>query len=232
MSTYYRTSYSRPVEPPPVPAPYQLADFDFKTLTARKENLLAALVQKVDKIISAFRTCDFYLGEDGILINDPLNLANDLEETIKQFGFSYKQVNANLRGSSYVITDKIIDLLRIIGGEVEIKNERLQKANSELNTIISDNSLRETFDADLLAAVKEVKEKGKIVMMSNDPKENYQKINALRKFSTKINEVIKQANTDLRNGVIHVVNTRAKTMGYTVNKQVVGTRVRMTLEKR
>lgn len=232
MSAHYKTKYvNRVVTPSPVPAPYKLAEFDSEALLSRKSDLQETLQQKINKIISALKLCDFYLGKDGLLINDPLNSTNDLQETIEQFGFLYKKVDANLRGVSYVINDKIVDLLHIIGGGVKIKNNRLKEANNEINKIITENSQKQTFDSNLLNAVNEVKEKGKIIMMSNDPKENYQKINALRDFSMKVNMAIEDANIDIRKGIVYVINTRAKKMGYSVTSQVSGGRVHMTLEK-
>lgn len=238
MSAHLSSNYSFPPikslyrETKPVVTPYEVDAFNLDSLYSMNDDLHEMLAERLNKLISVFKNCDFYSGKEGILVNDPLNSYDDVEETIGQFGFLHKKVDAGLHGSSFVINDGIVDLLNVVGADIKFKNPRLKEADNKLNEIIGKNCTKRIFNQNILDLISELKEKGRIVMMSDDPGINFKKINSLRSLLTEFGSVFRKANEDIRSGVIYVINKRAKKMGYTVNSQNIGGCIRMTLEKK
>lgn len=227
----------------------KLDEIKANDLVELEETLCNVMVQKLEKINILIKETNIYSHNGCLLINDRYKICADLEEVARAFGFEIKKINCSLRGNNYIVSDALVSLLKEIGvsyafGE-SIAN---QTATQEIKAIIENNAIPETIRGNLLEIVKNIHQNGSYTMTKKrevfteyennqvrgqtkgawDSNEGAVQTQ-LKAFAEHSKQTVSKANADMMNGTTKLIYSRARQMGYAVEKVKKGKDVQLVL---
>lgn len=218
------------------------------------ENLEKAIVfsinQKLEKLNILIKNCDIYLNGNCLLVNDRFNICPGLKEVAEAFGLQCEQVECSLRGKSYLITDKLLKVLKQIDGTGFVFGGNI--ANQSLKDIVKDINPDYTnldIDEQVLAMVRNIRKNGSFTTTMQrevtrtlydgrlvnetygewDASNITEIQNKLLKISKEASETVEQTKTNLREGTAKLIYTRARQMGYAVQEVKKGKQTQLVL---
>ena len=220
-----------------------------KEIEKLEDCIISSITQKLEKINILIKNCNVYAFDGNVLVNDRYNICTDLISVAEAFGLTIKQIQCGLRGKNYIITDKLLSVLKQFERTFEFGNEI---ANQELTDLvksaIEENKHEALIDAELLSMVQNIKKNGQYVTSrKREVIEDYEDDllvgrsegewisdadsirNKLINVSKEAQETINQTNSQLRDGTAKLIYTRARQMGYSVQEVKKGTQTQLVL---
>ena len=204
-------------------------------LATIEEALTVCLDRKMDKLNLLLKQMDVYLVGDNLIVNDRFSTAHDFEETVRAFGTDIKSVTVpNLRGKTYVMSDRIAQLLRVSGEEYAWdKAVRLKKARFDADALEGQlfryGEIRERYDGELRDFLRQVKGTGSVSVTGTETLIDGRSQGVVsdrarveRKLSAYLADVRREAcenNRQLQRGTAMLLRERARQMGYSVTQE-------------
>ena len=222
---------------------------DKKEIEALEKSIISSIEQKLEKLNILIRNCNVFAYSGYLLVNDRYNTCSDLVSVTEAFGLSITQIQCSLRGKNYLITDKLLHVLRQFGKEYVygeyVKNKEL---TAEVKSFIFENEASEVVDSQIMHMVQNIKENGQYVATrTRTVSETYEDyslvgrsegkwdidVEEIRKrlldISSKAQDIVNNANSQLRDGTAKLIYARARQMGYSVQEIKKGTQTQLVL---
>ena len=212
-----------------------------------QEALTICLDRKLEKLNLLLKQMNIYQFGNSLIVNDRYNIALNFIEIVKNFGMDISLVNlSGLKGKTYVISDKITKLLEILNNKYNFNNV-VNILNTpvgvEINNLVFDNYkyLDNIYDLKLCELLKEIKLNGFVSISGTETfvngisqgivSDNDDITTKLKDYLKLIKQEICNNNKNLQYGTIEIIYTRARQMGYSVEKVVKGKEVQLVLER-
>ena len=216
-----------------------------KELLTIEEAMTLCLDRKLEKLNLLLKMMNVYQVGDCLLVNDRYNAVLDFIKTVEAFGMDIKQVNvAGLRGKTYLIGDVITKLLRIMGTSYNFSNildvkEVPATANLDGVQLFGYDALNQTYDSELTALLTEIKRQGHVRIQGTETlidgvsqgivSDQARISEKLKKYLVDIKKQACENNKNVQYGTTEILYTRARQMGYSVQKEVKGNQVQLVL---
>ena len=216
-----------------------------KELLTIEEAMTVCLDRKLEKLNLLLKMMNVYQVGDCLLVNDRYNAVLDFIKTVEAFGMDIKQVNvAGLRGKTYLIGDVITKLLRIMGTSYNFSNildvkEVPATANLDGVQLFGYDALNQTYDSELTALLTEIKRQGHVRIQGTETlidgvsqgivSDQARISEKLKKYLVDIKKQACENNKNVQYGTTEILYTRARQMGYSVQKEVKGNQVQLVL---
>lgn len=216
-----------------------------KELLTIEEAMTVCLDRKVEKLNLLLKMMNVYQVGDCLLVNDRYNAVLDFIKTVEAFGMDIKQVNvAGLRGKTYLIGDVITKLLRVMGTSYNFSNildvkELPATANMDGVQLFGYDALNQTYDSELTALLTEIKRQGHVRIQGTETlidgvsqgivSDQARISEKLKKYLVDIKKQVCENNKNVQYGTTEILYTRARQMGYSVQKEVKGNQVQLVL---
>ena len=216
-----------------------------KELLTIEEAMTVCLDRKLEKLNLLLKMMNVYQVGDCLLVNDRYNAVLDFIKTVEAFGMDIKQVNvAGLRGKTYLIGDVITKLLRIMGTSYNFSNildvkELPATANMDGVQLFGYDALNQTYDSELTALLTEIKRQGRVRIQGTETlidgvsqgivSDQARISEKLKKYLVDIKKQVCENNKNVQYGTTEILYTRARQMGYSVQKEVKGNQVQLVL---
>lgn len=232
----------------------EVKNINIENTTISKEELLKiqealtiCLDRKLEKLNLLLKQMNIYKFGNSLIVNDRYNIALNFIEIVKNFGMDISLVNlSGLKGKTYVISDKITKLLEILNNKYNFNNV-VNILNTpvgvEINNLVFDNYkyLDNIYDLKLCELLKEIKLNGFVSISGTETfvngisqgivSDNDDITTKLKDYLKLIKQEICNNNKNLQYGTIEIIYTRARQMGYSVEKVVKGKEVQLVLER-
>lgn len=232
------------------PVEIKITFIDKKTVCEIENTAICIVKQKLDKLNIILKNLNVFCHNNILLVNDRYGVCKDLEEVAVAFGLNVKVVTCGLRGKSYILQDKLIDLIKALNAEFSIADYSNNQISADLISVIEKNKLREIAEPEVLDILNKIKMKGyysingaqKVTTVFYDGRiieQNLGEIvsdeakisSRLKNFMTKAKSAINQANENLRDGTVKLIYNRARQMGYSVREERNGRQVQLVVER-
>ena len=216
-----------------------------KELLTIEEAMAVCLDRKLEKLNLLLKMMNVYQVGDCLLVNDRYNAVLDFIKTVEAFGMDIKQVNvAGLRGKTYLIGDVITKLLRVMGTSYNFSNildvkELPATANMDGVQLFGYDALNQTYDSELTALLTEIKRQGRVRIQGTETlidgvsqgivSDQARIREKLKKYLVDIKKQACENNKNVQYGTTEILYTRARQMGYSVQKEVKGNQVQLVL---
>ena len=216
-----------------------------KELLTIEEAMTVCLDRKLEKLNLLLKMMNVYQVGDCLLVNDRYNAVLDFIKTVEAFGMDIKQVNvAGLRGKTYLIGDVITKLLRVMGTSYNFSNildvkELPATANMDGVQLFGYDALNQTYDSELTAFLTEIKRQGRVRIQGTETlidgvsqgivSDQARISEKLKKYLVDIKKQACENNKNVQYGTTEILYTRARQMGYSVQKEVKGNQVQLVL---
>ena len=216
-----------------------------KELLTIEEAMMLCLDRKLEKLNLLLKMMNVYQVGDCLLVNDRYNAVLDFIKTVEAFGMDIKQVNvAGLRGKTYLIGDVITKLLRVMGTSYNFSNildvkELPATANLDGVQLFGYDALNQTYDSELTALLTEIKRQGHVRIQGTETlidgvsqgivSDQVRISEKLKKYLVDIKKQACENNKNVQYGTTEILYTRARQMGYSVQKEVKGNQVQLVL---
>ena len=216
-----------------------------KELLTIEEAMTVCLDRKLEKLNLLLKMMNVYQVGDCLLVNDRYNAVLDFIKTVEAFGMDIKQVNvAGLRGKTYLIGDVITKLLRVMGTSYNFSNildvkELPATANMDGVQLFGYDALDQTYDSELTALLTEIKRQGRVRIQGTETfidgvsqgivSDQARISEKLKKYLVDIKKQVCENNKNVQYGTTEILYTRARQMGYSVQKEVKGNQVQLVL---
>ena len=216
-----------------------------KELLTIEEAMTVCLDRKLEKLNLLLKMMNVYQVGDCLLVNDRYNAVLDFIKTVEAFGMDIKQVNvAGLRGKTYLIGDVITKLLRVMGTSYNFSNildvkELPATANMDGVQLFGYDALNQTYDSELTALLAEIKRQGRVRIQGTETlmdgvsqgivSDQARISEKLKKYLVDIKKQACENNKNVQYGTTEILYTRARQMGYSVQKEVKGNQVQLVL---
>ena len=216
-----------------------------KELLTIEEAMTVCLDRKLEKLNLLIKMMSVYQVGDCLLVNDRYNAVLDFIKTVEAFGMDIKQVNvAGLRGKTYLIGDVITKLLRVMGTSYNFSNildvkELPATANMDGVQLFGYDALNQTYDSELTALLTEIKRQGRVRIQGTETlidgvsqgivSDQARIREKLKKYLVDIKKQACENNKNVQYGTTEILYTRARQMGYSVQKEVKGNQVQLVL---
>jgi hypothetical protein len=216
-----------------------------KELLTIEEAMTVCLDRKLEKLNLLLKMMNVYQVGDCLLVNDRYNAVLDFIKTVEAFGMDIKQVNvAGLRGKTYLIGDVITKLLRVMGTSYNFSNildvkELPATANMDGVQLFGYDALNQTYDSELTALLTEIKRQGRVRIQGTETlidgvsqgivSDQARISEKLKKYLVDIKKQVCENNKNVQYGTTEILYTRARQMGYSVQKEVKGNQVQLVL---
>jgi hypothetical protein len=216
-----------------------------KELLTIEEAMTVCLDRKLEKLNLLLKMMNVYQVGDCLLVNDRYNAVLDFIKTVEAFGMDIKQVNvAGLRGKTYLIGDVITKLLRVMGTSYNFSNildvkELPATANMDGVQLFGYDALNQTYDGELTALLTEIKRQGRVRIQGTETlidgvsqgivSDQARISEKLKKYLVDIKKQACENNKNVQYGTTEILYTRARQMGYSVQKEVKGNQVQLVL---
>ena len=216
-----------------------------KELLTIEEAMTVCLDRKLEKLNLLLKMMNVYQVGDCLLVNDRYNAVLDFIKTVEAFGMDIKQVNvAGLRGKTYLIGDVITKLLRVMGTSYNFSNildvkELPATANMDGVQLFGYDALNQTYDSELTALLTEIKRQGRVRIQGTETlidgvsqgivSDQAHISEKLKKYLIDIKKQVCVNNKNVQYGTTEILYTRARQMGYSVQKEVKGNQVQLVL---
>ena len=210
-----------------------------------EEAMTVCLDRKLEKLNLLLKMMNVYQVGDCLLVNDRYNAVLDFIKTVEAFGMDIKQVNvAGLRGKTYLIGDVITKLLRVMGTSYNFSNildvkELPATANMDGVQLFGYDALNQTYDSELTALLTEIKRQGRVRIQGTETlidgvsqgivSDQARISEKLKKYLVDIKKQACENNKNVQYGTTEILYTRARQMGYSVQKEVKGNQVQLVL---
>ena len=216
------------------------------------ENMIVcALNQKIERLGLLTKNCNVYSYGGNILINDAYNSSKELFNLINSLGFLIKEVSCELKGKTYIVSDKLLSTLRNFAKDYEFGNSIANDSVTvQVKNIIEINKFETELDYKILDMVLNIKENGKYLELAKqevttDYKDN-KIINAIKgdiissDFSIKeefftilknTKAILDDTNVKLKEATASIITYRAKQMGYSIKEVRNGDKIELQLER-
>ena len=214
-----------------------------------REMAIYASNQKLQKLNIVLQNMSVYVCDDTLLVNDKYNICPELIKISKALGLDIKLIECNLKGKSYIINDKLTNLIKAIDStynyEECVSNIKIIK---EVKELIQNNKFTYNTNSSLSRYLHEIVRNGKLTIEGTqkiistyedgrlvgqekqDIISNKDEINkTLTKFLFETSEVLKTANDNLRDGTAELLYSRARQMGYAVEESRNGDKIELVL---
>lgn len=232
----------------------EVKNINIENTTISKEELLKiqealtiCLDRKLEKLNLLLKQMNIYQFGNSLIVNDRYNIALNFIEIVKNFGMDISLANlSGLKGKTYVISDKITKLLEILNNKYNFNNV-VNILNTpvgvEINNLVVDNYkyLDNIYDLKLCELLKEIKLNGFVSISGTETfvngisqgivSDNDNITTKLKDYLKLIKQEICNNNKNLQYGTIEIIYTRARQMGYSVEKVVKGKEVQLVLER-
>jgi hypothetical protein len=216
-----------------------------KELLTIEEAMTVCLDRKVEKLNLLLKMMNVYQVGDCLLVNDRYNAVLDFIKTVEAFGMDIKQVNvAGLRGKTYLIGDVITKLLRVMGTSYNFSNildvkELPATATMDGVQLFGYDALNQTYDSELTSLLTEIKHQGRVRIQGTETlidgvsqgivSDQARISEKLKKYLVDIKKQACENNKNVQYGTTEILYTRARQMGYSVQKEVKGNQVQLVL---
>ena len=216
-----------------------------KELLTIEEAMMVCLDRKLEKLNLLLKMMNVYQVGDCLLVNDRYNAVLDFIKTVEAFGMDIKQVNvAGLRGKTYLIGDVITKLLRVMGTSYNFSNildvnELPATANIDGVQLFGYDALNQTYDSELTTLLTEIKRQGRVRIQGMETlidgvsqgivSDQARISEKLKKYLVDIKKQACENNKNVQYGTTEILYTRARQMGYSVQKEVKGNQVQLVL---
>ena len=216
-----------------------------KELLTIEEAMTVCLDRKLEKLNLLLKMMNVYQVGDCLLVNDRYNAVLDFIKTVEAFGMDIKQVNVvGLRGKTYLIGDVITKLLRVMGTSYNFSNildvkELPATANMDGVQLFGYDALNQTYDSELTALLTEIKRQGRVRIQGTETlidgvsqgivSDQARISEKLKKYLVDIKKQACENNKNVQYGTTEILYTRARQMGYSVQKEVKGNQVQLVL---
>ena len=207
--------------------------------------LTLCLDRKLDKLSLLLKQMDVYLLGDNLIVNDRFSTAHGFEETVRAFGTDIKSVSfPALRGKTYILSDRIAQLLRVSGAEyaweeaVQLKRARFDAQALE-GQLFRYGELQGKYDGELRDFLRQVKETGSVSVAGREQFVNgrsrgvvsdsarvEQKLSA---YLADVREEARENNRQLQRGTAGLLRERARQMGYSVEQEEKDGKIQLVL---
>ncbi len=222
--------------------------FTTQTLQNLEQTLCNIIKQRLEKINLLIKDMNVFYYDDCLIINDRYKICSELEKVAKAFGFVIKEVKCGLRGSTYIMTDPLIELFHQIGVNSGVLGVAAnQTINQEIVDLV-DKTLLKQPDEELLAMMKNIRANGQYV----DKKTRHVSVthdggwvlsrsegawdvdeqalkSRLTKFAENVEERVSATNKEMVAGTTQLIHYRARQMGYAVEEKRNGKEVQLVL---
>lgn len=219
------------------------------------KSIESAITQKLEKLNILIKNCDIYCSGGHILVNDRFNICSSLKEVAEAFGIECKELECSLKGKTYVLSDKLVRVLKQLGVDYNYgSNIANREADTLILSILASHKYSDV-DPEILAMVKNIMKNGKytttekrqVTEIVNEERFNpsYSHVverragewvsnveevrNKLLQLSRDTQKIIKETNAYLRDGTTKLIYTRARQMGYAVQEVKKGTQTQLVL---
>ena len=216
-----------------------------KELLTIEEAMTVCLDRKLEKLNLLLKMMNVYQVGDCLLVNDRYNAVLDFIKAVEAFGMDIKQVNvAGLRGKTYLIGDVITKLLRVMGTSYNFSNildvkELPATANMDGVQLFGYDAFNQTYDSELTALLTEIKRQGRVRIQGTETlidgvsqgivSDQARISEKLKKYLVDIKKQACENNKNVQYGTTEILYTRARQMGYSVQKEVKGNQVQLVL---
>lgn len=216
-----------------------------KELLTIEEAMTVCLDRKLEKLNLLLKMMNVYQVGDCLLVNDRYNAVLDFIKAVEAFGMDIKQVNvAGLRGKTYLIGDVITKLLRVMGTNYDFsKSLEVKELPTTVNLdgveLFEYNALNQTYDSELTALLTEIKHQGRVRIQGTETlidgvsqgivSDQARISEKLKKYLVDIKKQVCENNKNVQYGTTEILYTRARQMGYSVQKEVKGNQVQLVL---
>ncbi len=227
----------------------KLEEIKEKDLIELEEKLCSVIEQKLEKLNILIKDTNVYAYNGCLLINDRYKICTDLEEIARAFGLEIKKIDCSLRGNNYVVTDKLISLLKEIGVAYSFgTNISNQATTDEIREIIEKNAIPTGIQGNILEIIENIRKNGSYTMTKKrevvteyydgqfrgETKGAWDSSEAsvqsqLKAFAERSRQAVGKANAEMLNGTTKLVYSRARQMGYAVEEVKKGKDVQLVL---
>ena len=227
----------------------KLEEINNKNLIELEDKLCNILLQKLEKLNILVKETNIYCHNGTLLINDRYKICEDLEEISLAFGLEIKRINCPLRGNNYVVSDKLVSLLKEIGVNYNFgESIANQTVTEEIKSIIENNSFTSTVNEEFLDIVNNIRQNGSYTMTKKrevvttyyDKQIIGQTQGAwdsdeitvqtqLKACAERSKQTVSKSNADMLNGTTKLIYSRARQMGYAVEQVKKGKEVQLVL---
>ena len=225
-------------------------DVDITTISKEElltieEAMILCFDRKLEKLNLLLKMINVYQAGNCLIANDRYNAVLDFVKTVEAFGMDIKQVNiAGLKGKTYLIGDIITKLLKIMGTNYDfskVLEVQALPATVNLNGVqlFEYDSLNSTYDAELSSLLMEIKQRGLVRIQGTETlvdgesqgivSDQTRISDKLKKYLGDIKKQACENNKNVQYGTTEILYTRARQMGYSVQKEVKGTQVQLVL---
>lgn len=190
-------------------------------LLAEKQ-LKESFVERFEKLKKCFPSCDVLDTKEGLHIIDELGIATTLKEVASAFGMVLTEtILVNVKGKAYRIHDNSFALIELLNSDTYLLQMIESAKRGEAFTISETEKIERRIET---TTGKEVSRKS--LGLSGESKPY---INALNHFNLALQEFNTLNKSNMINGTVAMVETRAKKMGYTVQKKQNGQQLELVL---
>ena len=209
--------------------------------------LILCLDRKLERLNLLLKQMNVYQVDDSLIVNDRYNIALNFIEIVKSFGIDISVIQIQgLKGKTYLINDKITKLLKVLGVKYDfLKIIKIIENSKSVNfeTINSNNyeNLENVYDGELSNFLLEIKTKGFVSVNGTETfidgiskgvdSDNSRVTQKLKTYLESIKKEVCDNNKHLQNGSVEILYTRARQMGYSVEKIVKGKEIQLVLER-
>ena len=211
--------------------------------------IICALNQKLDRLSVLTRGCNVYSSDGNILINDAYNTSSCLLSLLETLGFDVREIECELKGKNYIVSDKLLASLRSFGNDYKFNHKIINCAlTPSVKEIISNNKFNVDLDLRVLDMILNIKQNGCYMELAKqeiitDYKDN-KFVSELRgdiiSSSLSINEDLSnifngvkenlvKTNEILKNATASIIAYRAKQMGYSIKEVRNGNKIELEL---
>ena len=223
--------------------------------TLKREDLIKieesekkCLLSKLEKLNVILKNLDVYCKDGVFLVNDRYGICKEFSEIAAAFGFTTEAAICSLKGKSYLVYDPLFELIRVLDLSFDISQFATKQISEQILPVLEKVKPSTHVSVDLQTVLQTIMHEGqhtvrgtqKIVTTYEDGREVNKDIGEivsdcdliveeLRNYSQTMQDILKNANTDLQNGTVKLLHRRARQMGYAVKEERKGTQIQLVL---
>ena len=212
------------------------------------ENEKKCLLSKLEKLNVILKNLDVYCKNGVLLVNDRYGICQEFSEIAVAFGFITEAAVCSLKGKSYLVYDPLFELIRVLDPSFDISHFSTKPISEQILSVLEKVKPSTFVSGDLQTVLQTIMREGlytvkgtqKTVTTYEDGREVNKDVGEivsdrdliveeLRNYSQTMQDILKNANTDLQNGTVKLLYHRARQMGYAVKEERKGTQVQLVL---
>lgn len=210
-----------------------------------EKGLSLCLDRKLNKLNLLLKQMNVYLVNGTLVINDKYKTTLNFIDTVNAFGMDIKEVKVDgFKGKTYLISDKIIKLLHVLGAnydwssEVEIKTLP-QVAKINFNDLFEYKELDKVYNSSLKKYLSKIRSDGSLFIegqetfidgISQGVVSNSKEVEVeLQNYLSNSQHEACTNNRNVQYGTTEILYERARQMGYSVEKTVENDEVQLVL---